>query len=267
MAEFIQGKHIDILLIRGLEYSLYKYEKRNFGEITGGQFSNLTSVPPILNHLNQQRERFRDDFSICFVFLVKSFSISYLIHRAPDFFDWRSGVFELAIEPEVVKEETERILLEGNYEKYLKLSPEEKIEKIVEIQDLLAEKHQAGERKSDILSELGLILISVKEYEGSVVSYDQSLKFKPDDHDAWYNRGFALDELKRYEDAIASYDQALKFKPDDHQAWYNRGIALGQLERYDDAIASYDQALKFKPDYELAIQGKRILVSLDKNFD
>ncbi|MDF5718222.1 MAG: hypothetical protein PUP93_31230 [Rhizonema sp. NSF051] len=31
-------------------------------------------------------------------------------------------------------------------------------------------------------------------------------------------------------------------------------------------MASYDQALKIKPDYELAIQGKRILVSLDKNF-
>ncbi|MER3589645.1 MAG: hypothetical protein C4322_18590, partial [Mastigocladus sp. ERB_26_1] len=57
VAEFVKDKRVDILLIKGLEYSLYKYEKRTFGEITENKFSNLTSVPHILNHLNQQRER------------------------------------------------------------------------------------------------------------------------------------------------------------------------------------------------------------------
>ncbi|MHC5768497.1 MAG: hypothetical protein ACYTXI_23320 [Nostoc sp.] len=142
VAEFIKDKQIDILLIKGLEYSLYKYEKRSFGEITEGQFSNLTSVPHILNHLNQQRERFRDDFPISFVFLLRSFSINYFIHRAPDFFDWRSGVFELPTTAELVEQESNRLLLEGNYEEYLKLTPEQKIEKVIEIQDLLSEKHQ-----------------------------------------------------------------------------------------------------------------------------
>ena len=58
---------------------------------------------------------------------------------------------------------------------------------------------------------------------------DQALHFKPDDPDAWNNRGYALDNLGRYEEAINSYDQALHFKPDDHQAWNNPGIALGDL--------------------------------------
>ena len=71
VVEFVKDKQIDILLIKGLEYSLYKYEQRTFGEITEGQFSNLTSVPYILNHLNQQRERFRDDLPLCFVFLLE----------------------------------------------------------------------------------------------------------------------------------------------------------------------------------------------------
>jgi Flp pilus assembly protein TadD len=30
-------------------------------------------------------------------------------------------------------------------------------------------------------------------------------------------------------------DQALEIKPDDHQAWYNRGIALGNLGRDEQA--------------------------------
>ncbi|MHC5731093.1 MAG: tetratricopeptide repeat protein, partial [Nostoc sp.] len=132
-------KQVDILLIKGLEYSLYKYEKRSFGEITEGQFSSLTSVPHILNHLNQQRERFRDDFPITFVFLLGSFSINYLIHRAPDFFDWRSGIFELPTTPEVVEQQSNRLLLEGDYEEYLKLSQEQKIEKVLQIKELLTE--------------------------------------------------------------------------------------------------------------------------------
>ncbi|MEH2138228.1 tetratricopeptide repeat protein [Nostoc sp.] len=249
VAEFVKDKQIDILLIKGLEYSLYKYEKRSFGKITEGQFSNLTSVPHILNHLNQQRERFRDDFPLSFVFLLRSFSINYFIHRAPDFFDWRSGVFELPTTPEIVEQESNRLLLEGDYEEYLTLSPEKKIEKVLEIQELLAEKHQIKSRKASLLYELGKLLHSADEFEPAIASYDQALKFKPDEYGVWNNRGNVLKELGRNEEAIASYNQVLKIKPDLHEAWSNRGDALCNLGRYEEAIASYDQALKFKPDY------------------
>ncbi|XUP03206.1 tetratricopeptide repeat protein [Microcystis aeruginosa FBCC-A68] len=33
--------------------------------------------------------------------------------------------------------------------------------------------------------------------------------------------------LGRFAEAIASFDRALEFKPDLHQAWNNRGFALG----------------------------------------
>ncbi|MBD2204990.1 tetratricopeptide repeat protein [Calothrix sp. FACHB-168] len=248
VAEFVKDKQIDILLIKGLEYSLYKYEKRTFGEITEGQFSNLTSVPHILNHLNQQRERFRDDLPFCFVFLLRSFSIDYFIHRAPDFFDWRSGIFELPTTPELVEQESTRLILEGNYEQYLKLSQEQKIEKVLEIQDLLAEKHQTEDSKVSLLFKLGNLLYTVKEYEAAIASYDKALEIKPDLHEAWYNRGIALGNLGRYEQAIASYDKALEIKPDLHEAWNNRGTALENLGRYEQAIASYDKALEIQPD-------------------
>jgi tetratricopeptide (TPR) repeat protein len=73
---------------------------------------------------------------------------------------------------------------------------------------------------------------------GAIASYDRALEFKPDKHEAWHNRGFALGNLGRYEEAIASYDQALEIKPDYHEAWYNRGNALDNLGRYEEAIAS-----------------------------
>ncbi|NMG09208.1 tetratricopeptide repeat protein [Brasilonema sp. UFV-L1] len=252
VTEFVKDKPVDILLIKGLEYSLYKYEQRSFGEITEGQFSNITRVPPILNHLNQQRERFRDDFPFCFVFLLRSFSINYLIHRAPDFFDWRSGVFKLPTIPEVVEQESNRLLLEGDYEKYLQLSPEQKIEKVLEFQDLLAEQHQTESRKASLLLELGNLLAAAKEYEAAIASYDQALKFKPDDDSAWNNRGIALGNLGHNQEAVASFDQALKIKPDYDSAWNNRGVALSDLGRYEEAVASFDQALKIKPDDDSA---------------
>ncbi|BAZ39569.1 TPR repeat-containing protein [Calothrix sp. NIES-4101] len=248
VAEFTQNKQVDILLITGLEYSLYKYEKRNFGEISEGQFSNLSSVPPILNHLNQQRERFRDDFNICFVFILRSFSISYLIHRAPDFFDWRSGVFELPITPEVFAEESSRLILEGDYEEYLKLTPEQKIGKILEFQELVAEDYQLEINRADLLFKLGNLLVAANEYQAAISSYDEAVKIKPDYYQAWYNRGLALRHLERFEDAVVSFDKALQIKPDFDSAFNNRGAVLSDnLQRYEDAISSYQEAVKIKP--------------------
>jgi hypothetical protein len=82
----------DVLFITGIEKSLLEDIRPGYGG--KGNFYNLDRVPRILNHLNLQRERFRDSFKICFVFLLPLFGLNYFIHRAQDFFDWRSGVFE-----------------------------------------------------------------------------------------------------------------------------------------------------------------------------
>ncbi|MDZ8260851.1 tetratricopeptide repeat protein [Nostoc sp. ChiQUE01b] len=245
VAEFIKNKQVDILLIKGLEYSLYKYEKRNFGEITEGQFSNLTSVPHILNHLNQQRERFRDDFPISFVFLLRSFSINYFIHRAPDFFDWRSGVFELPTTPEVVEQESNRLLDEASCHNYLKLSHDKKIEKVLEIQYLISEKDQTEIYRGSLLFELGNLLFAMNEYEAALISYEKVLKLKISNYSTWwYKKAETLRKLGRYEEAITNYDEVIVVNPDDYWAWYHRGLSFSELGRYEEAINSYDQAIK-----------------------
>ncbi|TRU61261.1 MAG: tetratricopeptide repeat protein [Microcystis aeruginosa Ma_QC_Ch_20071001_M135] len=96
------------------------------------------------------------------------------------------------------------------------------------------------------------------DFIGAIASFDQALEIKPDLHQAWHNRGIALDDLGRYEEAIASFDRALEIKPDDHQAWNGRGIALGNLGRYEQAIASCDRALEIKPDDHKAWNGRGI---------
>jgi tetratricopeptide (TPR) repeat protein len=191
------------------------------------------------------------------VFLLRSFSINYLVHRAPDFFDWRSGVFELPTTPEVVEKESSRLLDEADYEEYLQLSLEKKIEKVLEIQELITEKHQTKNRRAILLFQRGKLLLAAKDYKAAIASYDEAVKIKPDLYEVWNNRGLALSYLGRYEAAIVSYDEAVKIKPDLHEVWNNRGLALSYLVQYEAAIASYDEAVKIKPDLPLSLEQQR----------
>ena len=190
--QLLNREQVNILFIQGLEHSFYEYEQIKFGDTHERDFYSWKGVPRILNHLNQHRERFRDTFEICFVFLLRPFSLKYFIHRAPDFFDWRSSVFEFPTTPEILEQESSRILLEGDYKEYLTLTPKERTEKVLDIQELLAENHQTSSSKASLLGEQGRLFSSGKEYEAALASFDQALKIKPDDHQAWNSRGIAL---------------------------------------------------------------------------
>ena len=251
---------IDVLFITGIEKSLISDIKP--GYLGEGEYYNLNTLPRILGHLNLQRERFRDDFNICFIFLVPLFALKYFTRRAPDFFDWRSGVWEFGTDRNVIQKESLRILLEGDFQKYLALSPRERTEKIIEIQELIDDIHTSPVQQTDLFFQLGNLFVAEADYNSAIASYDKALEFKPDKDEAWNNRGIALHNLGRYEAAIASYDKALEFKPDDDQAWNNRGSALGNLGRYEAAIASYDKALEFKPDDDGAFYNKACCYAL-----
>jgi tetratricopeptide (TPR) repeat protein len=246
--------NINILFITGLESSFYKYEE---AKTLVGWNSRQThhysweSVPPFLININQQRERFRDSFNICFIFLLPQFAIKYFIHRAPDFFDWRSGLFDFPLDSKTLEQEATRIIQERNDEEYVKLPDEEANKKILEIIDII-EHEIDDEQKAKLFFELGNLQGVRKNYEEAISSYDKAVEFKPDYYEAWNNRGISLANLGRYEEAISSYDKAVEFKPDDHKAWNNRGNSLRNLGRYEEAISSYDKALEIKPDYHQA---------------
>jgi hypothetical protein len=120
-------ERINVLFIKGIEYSIYEYEDteyedinlRSRSEVYGGTWKR---VPRLLGHLNLSRERFRDNFNICFVFLVPEFALRYFIRRAPDFFDWHSNVFEFPTNKELFEQEYLRITQEADWDRYKNLS-------------------------------------------------------------------------------------------------------------------------------------------------
>ncbi len=247
-------EQLNILFIVGLEKSLVEYIRPGYGGV--GDYYKLDTVPPILNHLNWQRENFRDRFRhLCFIFLLPSFALKYILHRAPDFADWRSGMVDVPTDRQLIEQETARLSMEGRFDKYRQWTPQQRLERIAEIQTYLAENSDL-ERSANLWFEQGNILVVNEGYSEAIASYDKALAIKPDDHQAWGNRGNALGNLGRYEEEIASYNKALAIQPDYHQAWYNRGIALGNLGRDEEEIASYDKALAIKPDYHQAWYGR-----------
>ena len=120
IAELREQEGFDILVIRGIEQALYEYEdtKRLSGwNATEIYTYSWKGVPPILSHLNQQRERFGTDFPCSFVFVVPSFVLNYFIQRAPDFFDWRSGLFHFPLTEEERQVRLEELSI-GDWQHY-----------------------------------------------------------------------------------------------------------------------------------------------------
>ncbi len=268
--ELVEGlpnrEDIDVLFVTGLEYSLFLYEKEKREE--GWDSKEIYSysgrgVPPVLVNLNQQRERFRDNFDICFVFLIPRFAVNYFLQRAPDFFDWRSGLFRLPMDVESLQWQTLLICFQKeNWEDYKRLSSEEIKKKLAEIQSLIDEDLQTDNSKAHLLNEQGILLAATGEYELAIEAFEKALQINPDKHEARYNKGNALSDLGRYELAIEAYEKALQITPDNCDAWNNKGVMLNNLGRYELAIEAYEKALQIKPDLHESCYNKACCYAL-----
>ena len=181
---------------------------------------------PLLWHLNLSRERFKD-FDLTLVFLMPRFALRYMIHRAPDYFDWHSGEFEFVMDEERLQSESSRIWMESDYKKYCLLSPQERQEKTLSIQSLLEEIGIAESEKARLLFEQGNLFAAGESYEGAIAAYDAAFAIKPDKHEALNNKGIVLSKLDRNEEAIAAYDAALAIKPNYESAIYNKACLYG----------------------------------------
>ena len=247
-------EHLNILFIKGIEQSIFAYEDREVYDINlrsrSLQYSGTWhNVPRVLGHLNLSRERFRDNFKFCIVFLLPEFALRYFIRRAPDFFDWRSNIYDFPTEKSLVDQESYRLVrLYSSFDEYQQLTNEQRISKLCQIKSYIDESSDLT-RTSELWFEKGIIHAAANEYEEGIAAFDQALQIKPDDYEAWYNRGIALDKLGRYEEAIAAFDQALQIKPDYHLAWHMRGYCFEKLGQYEESLKSHNKAVRIKPDY------------------
>ncbi|MEG4866052.1 tetratricopeptide repeat protein, partial [Microcoleus sp. CZ3-B2] len=77
-----------------------------------------------------------------------------------------------------------------NQEDYLALTEARKRE-LVRIQGLIDEDWQTPEQKAELFLEQSYLYIYAEEYAKALASYDKALEIKPENHEVWYNRGYA----------------------------------------------------------------------------
>jgi tetratricopeptide (TPR) repeat protein len=103
-------------------------------------------------------------------------------------------------------------------------------------------------------------------YQEALAACEEKLRIRPDDAEAWYNKGVALDNLNRaaeawdkkgvildklgrHEEALRCFEEAIRIKPDYAPAWDNKGVAVGNLKGDEEALRCFEEALKFDNDY------------------
>ncbi len=77
----------------------------------------------------------------------------------------------------------------------------------------------------------------------------QVLEDRPDDPNAHYNRGVALQSQGKLTEAIRAYRQALQIKGDHAETHSNLAAALAANDELDGAIDHFRQVVELKPDY------------------
>ncbi len=232
------------IFIEGLEKSFEEYIKDGYGG--EGDYYVDDVVPRVLGNLNLQRERWRDEFThLQIIFILPKYAMRFFMLRGNDFFDFRSGLFQFAMDDDLLAVAQGQIY--DSFEKYAKFTPKQRTAKLLEIQRLLEEKQQVN--KYELFFEQGLLFSADGKHEQAIKSYEKALEIKPDYHLAWYNRGIALDNLGRYEQALASYDKALEIKSDNDAAWYNKACYYALQENLDLAIVNLTQVIALNPKY------------------
>jgi len=131
--------------------------------------------------MNIQREKYRGIFRCAMVFWLRRYAVEIIANDAPDFWAWRSGVYNLDTE----RQELERIstfsLRESD--KYANLSADEKIRRRNELRALLdeyesssdADKPDILQMRGRLLERIGNINYSLQQYKQARDAYNRSL--------------------------------------------------------------------------------------------
>jgi predicted O-linked N-acetylglucosamine transferase (SPINDLY family) len=110
---------------------------------------------------------------------------------------------------------------------------------------------------SDTYNNLGLTYLKIKNYEKSISSFDNAIKFDKKFLDAFVNRGTVYLILGKYKEAYLDFEKALFLKPDCKEAIIKMGDILFKNKKIPEALIHYKNAYNISQD-SVGLLGKII---------
>ncbi|HJQ22555.1 MAG TPA: tetratricopeptide repeat protein [Blastocatellia bacterium] len=235
------------LFVYGLEHSIPSSE----------------AYPSILSHLNLNRELFRQEILYPLVIWLPEYALTALARRAPDFWAWRSGFYELAPDAELAARTFGPIRDEALYVS-ASLSEQTKRERLTLLKGLFADYRELGdgshERRAqcEILNELGSVHMVLGELSEAKQAYQESLAIARYDNDLdliavlVHNLAMLAQDQGDYEEARRLYNESLEIKKrlDDQNGIAVTLHELGRLTQrqddYEEARRLYSESLEIK---------------------
>jgi tetratricopeptide (TPR) repeat protein len=216
-----------------------------------------------LDELNQSRDNFPDSFSGPLLIWLPDYALTRLAREAPDFWGWRSGVFEFAPELGVIAA-IEKMTIVDSFSDGLNLS--EKMEKASALEGLIRDYKELskGERTdrslATVLLSLGNIRYQLGEYNEAHRLYQESLRISQEMGDksgvsrSLHLLGWLAQITGDLDEARRLYLESLKISQD---LGDNDGVSaslhqLGMLAQYMGDLAEarrlYQKSLKISQD-------------------
>ncbi len=219
-------------------------------------------VPPALDRLNRSRELFRD-LPCPLVLVLPEYALTQLARQAPDFWAWRSGVFETrSVAP--LRDEaalSRELPTESGLEN---LSNEQKLAHLEVLQETLARHERQGPDNDPDRSYLSYRIAHLLWVLGDVVEAEvyarRALTYAGDDDRA---RGVALRKIADILGARGELDEALRIRQGEELPLFEklgdvheRAITLGQIADIFQARGEMDEALRIRQEEELPVYEK-----------
>jgi tetratricopeptide (TPR) repeat protein len=219
---------------------------------------------PTLAVMNYKRENFREQIPASLVLWVPEYALQAIMEGAPDFWAWRSGLFEFAAPQQAIERTWQAVEPERGPIELSRMTGEEKRKRIQLLAGLLAEYEaqenldapEIGAIRLDLSNRIGLLYHFLGEHEQALEYYDRAHKLaQKSDNKAGlagslHNLGMIHQARGDYAAALAEYEKSLQLK---EEIGDRAGIAaslhqIGTIHQahgnYELALAGYEKSLK-----------------------
>ncbi|MDG4551826.1 MAG: tetratricopeptide repeat protein [Candidatus Contendobacter sp.] len=172
---------------------------------------------PVLGQLNHERDLLRQFIPAALLIWLPDFALDYIARGAPDFWAWRSGVYEFQTDSALWQMES--IAAFGNHDTVSlgSLSWEEKQKEIIRLEELLRTSQaltrqdtQVKQTNRRFLSRLGFLYYSLGKQDEALDRYQESLKLAQAIGDR-AGEGRILSNLSVIHHAHGDNDTALRY--------------------------------------------------------